>query len=276
MDSKYIDYFAFDEKFIESINAKIAKDLDCRLYLAAYYNPKRISSATSPEHVFWVAVTNIYGFFVDCSGYINKDFLYLLKQNSILKNDEYKKIRKFICIVKDMRSIFCHNMSTESPQTEQYLKCFKMFINGNLQKDISFIEIPYQLTLETTDWELLTIALIDRFQECLQILDKSVTEIVKHPDKERIANEWISFIVKWYENSVVFHLVADYYYNFLSKIDEVNYPSNSVQKKEWIKDRKKEWKESAISYLQNKKKPIFPYQILGDFFHYAANKTLYK
>ena len=223
--------------------------------------------------MFWVAVTNIYGFFADCSGYIRHDFLYLLKQKNLLRNNEFKKIKNFISVVEHMRAIFCHNMSNESPQAEEHLEAFTSFIKENLQREVSPIVIPYQFTLENSDWELLVINLIDEFHDCLLILDKSVTGITKRPDKEDIINEWIGFIVKWYENSLIFQLAARSYYGFLSLIDAVNYPSDSFQKKEWIQDQKKKWRENGISYVKSQKKPIFPYQILVDFFHDVANIT---
>ncbi len=276
MEKKYEHSLAFDETFIESINSSIKENIDCRLYLTAYYKPKRISADTSSEHAFWVAVTNIYGFFSDCSGYIEHDFLTMLKRQKLLKSEDFKRIKEFISIVEDIRSLFCHNMSTESLQTEEHLKSFNNFIQQILQTDISPVSIPYQLHLRDSEWEKLTISLSSEFQENMQVLAKAIDRIVKHISKEEIINEWIGFIAKWYENPILFKLAAAPYYRLLSQMDNINYPLTYYRKNSWIQERKNEWEKNGISYIKEQKEPILPYQILSSFFYDAVNKSCSK
>ena len=239
--------------------------------MAAYYNPKRISSDTSSEHAFWTAVTNIYALFTDCAGYIQDGLLNLLCKNNLLKSSDKKKINYFIRLIKYTRSLFCHNMSFELGETEKQLGKFNMFLNEQLQHEIPGVSIPYKTELSSEDWDKLTSYLAFEFQSCIGILGKSIDKIATLNEKSKsyIVDEWLKLIADWYGRFFYFQKVANDYFELSCHL------GNKMDKNEWIKEQKKNWKNNKKTYvkkMKERKEPAFPDKILTRFFFDQMHK----
>ena len=76
----------FSKKKIEDLNEYVHENIDSRLYLFAYYNPKNRNNR-SAESDFWKGVTNVYGLFQDCAAYIKREKNSLLWQ--VVERKEY-------------------------------------------------------------------------------------------------------------------------------------------------------------------------------------------
>lgn len=258
-ESCIINSLMFDEQPVEELNAKIAEEIDPRLYLATEYNPKRISSNTSSEHAFWIAVTNIYGFFFDCAGYvkINNDYVLNLL-------DDKGKIKNFIELI-EMRHLFCHNMSPNSRKTNKQLDDFNKFLKEQVHQEVS---IPYELSLSYKEWEKMTLHLCIEFQQCFDILSKSIDKIAKHSQKEEIVNKWLNAIIKWYEKSSYFTSAGFDCYDWLEEDD--NYNLFLEPKNLWINQKRRLWTENnydfPMNHIKTLREPIFPYEMLKGFF----------
>ena len=257
LESCIINSLTFNEQPVEELNAKIAEEIDPRLYLATEYNPKRISSNTSSEHAFWIAVTNIYGFFFDCAGYVKDNYVLNLL-------DDKDKIKNFMELIK-MRHLFCHNMSPNSRETDKHLDDFNKFLKEQVHQEVA---IPYELSLSSKEWEKMTRRLSIEFQQCFDILSKSIDEIAKHSQKEEIVNKWLNAIVKWYERSSYFTSAGFDCYDYLAKDD--NYNLSLGERKSWINQKRKLWTEDdydlPMKYIKTLREPIFPYETLRGFF----------
>ena len=69
----------FSKKKIENLNEYVQENIDSRLYLFAYYNPKNKSNRFS-ELDFWKGITNVYGLFQDCAAFLKREFLFWAKR----------------------------------------------------------------------------------------------------------------------------------------------------------------------------------------------------
>lgn len=273
---KSISSLIFDGKSVETLNNKISKKVDPRLYLAAYYNPKCVSSDTSSEHTFWTAVTNIYALFTDCAGYIKDDFLNLLHKNNILNSSDKKRIQNFIQLIKCTRSLFCHNMSFELVETQKQLDKFNMFLKRRLQRESSVVSIPYKPELSSEDWDKLTSYLDSEFQSCLNILDGSINKIATRNEitKRNIVELWLKAIANWYERSLYFQTIANNYFKFkycyleqvINERDQNDVPYK-IMRSNWIKEQNENWRRDKMKYMIEMKEPVFPDKILVKFFN---------
>lgn len=266
---KYLKSLIFNEEFVEDLNEKIASKVDPRLYLAAYYNPKRISSDTSSEHAFWTAVTNIYALFKDCAGYFKDNFLDLLCRNMVLDESEKIKIEKFITLTEHTRHLFCHNMSSDSSETQKQLKNFNKFLKEQLQREIRVVSIPYKLELSPKDWYKLIDYFYSESQSFLSILSKSIDKIAIHNKKTNIVSKWLNLMAKWYGQSLYFQIVGKdvYIWRYRSDGVKIEEKKDSYFYKSWTQKQKGKWKEEGIGYMIEMDEPVFPYKTLNNFFY---------
>ena len=256
----------FDETYLEKLNDKIAEKIDSRLYLAAYYHPKRVSSDTSSEHVFWTAITNIYSLFADCAGYVKIDLLNLLYKNNVLEESDKRKISDFVQLIKSIRSLFCHNMSSElDDEIQKQLEDFNNFLKRQLHRKNLVVSIPYEMSLPPEDWEKLIRYLYSESQSCFEILDESINKISER-NKDKIVDEWLEAIAKWYGRSFYFETAAKNFFEFKHRTLEKSANNNndvgksvySQEKNNWIKEQRREWKENGKNYMKKLNEPVFP------------------
>ena len=267
----YTTSLIFNDEPVEKLNNKIAKKIDSRLYLVAYYKPKRISSNTSSEHAFWTAVTNIYTLFTDCAGYVNDNLLTLLFNKKLLVKSDKWKINNFIQLIRSSRSLFCHNMVSEFTETDKQLRLFNKFLKEQLRRESPNVSIPYKPFLSSEDWEVLISYLHYESQNCFDILDNSINKIsaCNEEKKKYIVDKWLEYILKWYGRSSYFQIIGKSYFNFknLKNRNNGNDYWTNKQCNIWIQDQKEKWKEKFTEYVMEVDKPIFPHEILSIFFH---------
>ena len=273
----YTTSLIFNDEPVKKLNDRIAKKVDSRLYLAAYYKPKCISSNTSSEHAFWTAVTNIYTLFTDCAGYVKADLLTLLFEEKLLEESDKKKIDNFIQLIRASRSLFCHNMALEFEEPKTQINLFNKFLKERLRREISDVSIPYKPFLSSEDWEILIDCLYCETKNCFNILDKSINKIpVCSKEKKRsIVDKWLKYILKWYGRSSYFQIMGKSYFKYKNGLENHNENNDvklyNVMCSFWIQQQKEKWKEKFTEYVMEVDKPIFPHEILSIFFHQVVN-----
>lgn len=99
---------AFSSDPVNQLN-RLAGELDCRLFAFAYYAPKRYDSVDGigAREAFWMAVTNLYALYHDCSPF--------RKKLETVFDKNYKPpinlTISFHDLLSGLRGMYCHNCS---------------------------------------------------------------------------------------------------------------------------------------------------------------------
>lgn len=247
---------------IEEINSLIQNEIDSRLYFAAYYSPK-VMSSKSNEYNFWCGVTNLYGLFKDCS--IQKNLLQLFKKYDILDVGTEQKAINFFHFIMDLRSIFSHNSSKENITSSMHYKKFIKFVKEHLHTQMPNT-LPYSISLSNEDWLILLKALSAKTDKYLKTINTTLEKIQKSDNKDKIISEWISLIATWYSASNVLHIVLTDTYRLIKAAGKT-----ILSKNEWINTVEKNMPEKEnlqkayVKYISEWKDIALPFEIVSGF-----------
>lgn len=265
----------FSKKTIEGMNKYIQRNIDSRLYLFAYYNPKNKGSK-SAELDFWKGVTNMYGLFQDCAAFIKREkdgLLDVFVKCQIIKETEAKAVRDFINQINAFRTVFSHNVCMEYSKDAYNMRLCQSFFTKVLNEEIIVNDIN-EINLQEMQWNKILEALDDEAEKYIHILSKALDAVAKSTQKNIIVEAWIKLIVEWYERKFDYLLYKAIYNQFMlyctlnkkyGKINDKNTPVN-----EWIRC-KKGYISERISYISSNEENICMLPV--EFFNELIKET---
>lgn len=196
--------FIFSKNKIEDMNEFIRENIDPRLFLFAYYNPKAKGEVKEVELNFWRGITNMYGLFQDCAAYIKggeKDLLCILLTYKIISKQNEKDLRCFIDKVNAFRTVFSHNIYAGYSKDARNIRLCQDFFGHALDEEIILNDIS-DLNLKENQWEIALNFLINESEKCIDILLEALKQISTDPQKSAIIEKWIELIMDWYKRKI--------------------------------------------------------------------------
>lgn len=236
---------AFDIKTVEIINKKAAQ-IDPRLFLFAYYQPKPLPVGCSARTCFYLSVLNMYGLLWDC-GKMVKTRLFS-PDNSVnpiidLVKCDFMDMKLFYDTVYCIRTCLCHNNSTCYHYNKINRNTFDEYVklNGNISD--AFNESDENQWMKMCRDFLLQ---CDSFSKHIdQYLDIMISE-KNSIKKERIVNYWIESIDCYYktDEEMMINILADRYILQLKAGHHKNVAISKNDVKRWVA---KAWKKRNAS-----------------------------
>lgn len=195
MTVNYEKSICFSTELANQLNEK-AFSIDCRLYLFAYYEPKKYIPAESFQSRFSTAVINLYGLFWDCCPFMK---FILETPDSILSGDwwriksDFTELRN---IARAFRSIFCHNNSDRFPFNAENYDIAEDWIYGQCSTWLQIFD------LNESHWERLLQTLVEKADEFAKDLMDSLDRLsalpLGSPRREAKIDHWIEAIAGSY------------------------------------------------------------------------------
>lgn len=190
----YENSICFSSTVPERMNEK-AFLLDKRLYLFAYYAPKRYISTESYRSKFITATVNLYGLFWDCCPFMPKiletaNSILLTDWNSI--RDTFHSLRN---IISAFRSIFCHNDSDIYPLNAVHYEIAHQWILSKCKIDADLFDIS------DSEWEKLLFALHSQAESFIDAIESNIDSLSITSEvsrRHRTINRWIEAIAESY------------------------------------------------------------------------------
>lgn len=192
----YTTSSAFSAAPVDRLN-ELAGELDWRLYTFAYYAPKHYDSVDGigARESFWIAVTNLYALYHDCSPFHNK-------LETIFDKNYRPPInltKSFHALLSGLRGMYCHNCSDEdnSSIVSEIIKSFKS-IDPNLDflpDDDNFREA--NLLFEETQWEKALCFLCKTSDEIIRQYQNRLTNLKNSPEKQARVEKMLEEISSW-------------------------------------------------------------------------------
>lgn len=225
---------AFSLEQVEELN-DMAGSLDRRLFLFAYFEPKKLPPENNWQMGFYTAITNLYGLFWDCGSFVKNKLMTFRPQNchqGILPrefhstrcnltsagNEIRSRFYAFIKHISSVRAVFCHNCSEELYLSKQNIDIQNQRFESILSFDMNSSVICEQ------DWEKLLISLIEDANAvvndlvtCLDWLKK--LKINNPTTFKQIIDDWLcNGIGNWYiiSKELIINVLADFYFYYLS------------------------------------------------------------
>lgn len=190
----------FSKKKIENLNEYVQENIDSRLYLFAYYNPKNKSNRFS-ELDFWKGITNVYGLFQDCAAFLKREKNSLLDafvKYGAMKKTDAKKLGDFVNRINAFRTVFSHNVYMGYSKDAYNMRVCQDFFSKVLQQEIILNDIT-EIDLQEKQWDIMLDALNDEAEKYIQILRETLVDVSKNAQKDAIVEVWISLILEWYK-----------------------------------------------------------------------------
>ena len=190
----YNNSICFSPDVPEQLNEK-AFLVDKRLYLFAYYEPKKYIEEESYRSKFITAITNLYGLFWDCCPFMRT----LLKSsNSILLTNWAQIQRDFQNLrntISAFRSIFCHNNSDIYPLNAVHFELANQWIFSQcgIAKELS--------DLNDSEWEELLYILHCQADTFIKSVEININGIASTSDvirRKHTIDWWIEAIARSY------------------------------------------------------------------------------
>lgn len=232
----YTDSVCFSVGPVDELNRK-AFNLDHRLFMFAYYEPKQYCEFESRRSQFMTAAVNLYGLFKDCVPLLPE----LLKRNdSILVDPNRDTVRDdyywLFNAVTAFRSIICHNSSLSYPLNEDNLQRAENWIYEYLP------DAPKIEDIAEPQWLLL-------LQELCATADSFILELSRNLDlllisedtlrKNRIIKRWIVTISSCYLTNpdYLLNALASMYQLYLLETGDGYDPSKTLrqQTQNWLR-----------------------------------------
>lgn len=230
---------AFSADFANELNKKAAQ-IDGRLFMFAYYEPKQCEGET-PHFKFMTAVLNLYGLLWDCAPFIlhkllhEPDYLIVPSQasNARKKNSQIPNHAKnFALFIESFRSYYAHNNSRKfllNEKKNEYTKKWLSLTTGCEYEVGPNTEEQWQKALDSVLYN--ANIFVNNMKLCLEYVKNS-------PHKGYIVLKWINNgILFWYykNKDLVYHILSEKY---LSKLNNGYFPEKIYRGdiNRWITD----------------------------------------
>lgn len=206
---------AFNDKVVEKLNKKMAQ-IDSRLYLFAYYQPKQLPDKIDSRSCFNLAIFNMYGLLWDCGAMVRNRLFLSAKRGQVpeavqtLVDEKLGLFKQFYYIISNIRTCMCHNNSilffhnrVKSDGCKKYLKD----ITGKSSALDSYNE---------SEWVEVCKDFLIKCNEFEKMLDNFLDRLLQEADLKKtndFINYWIEAIIEWYQQDMelIAHVLADKY-----------------------------------------------------------------
>jgi len=250
---------AFDINVVERLNKK-AVQIDPRLFLFAYYQPKLLPKNSDARMCFYTAVLNMYGLLWDCGKIVQHQLFGLNHINhrpstiQMLVYMNLKDCEKFFSIILNVRTCICHNNSDYLYFNQVKRYGCKQYLENTAGASITLY------SYDESQWERICQDFLDRCKWFVSILDNFLDQILKETDPKRkniIVKYWIYSISKWYQEDInlITHVLADRYK--LKALTSIRNKNTIVTISEVIKWVYLSWKKRNPSLILANKKEYY-------------------
>jgi hypothetical protein len=220
---------AFDASVANDLNTQAAQ-IDGRLFLFAYYEPKQCDGETA-RYQFITAVVNLYGLLWDCGPFIRGQLLTTREISSgapehlIVPYEQSRKnkaiTQQFLDLanlVENVRSCYCHNNSKEFFSNERKQEFQKRWLSIHTGCDYD------QGPKTEEEWQKALDAILIESSKFTTNLKKCLDYVKNSRDKEYVVKRWINNgILYWYykNRDLMYNVLLEKY---LSKFNRGNLP----------------------------------------------------
>ena len=191
----YKDSSAFSSGTIDEVN-NYAEQLDKKLYVFAYYSPKRYEyiELLDTREKFWIAVTNLYALYHDCNPFL-KSIDSIFYQN----DQRIRNLKPFHDLLGDLRGMYCHN-SSKYDNANVIIKIFKRIntlSKGNfpLPKRTDFRDA--NLLFANTEWDNALKFICDISDDIIKQFKTRLQNLKNSPDLQIFVNSMHNRIAEW-------------------------------------------------------------------------------
>lgn len=211
MEPDFENGICFSSDIANRLN-DLAFQIDRRIFLFAYYEPKPYRENESWYSRFCTAVVNLYGLLKDCGPFLGAVLNYLSKHFGARDIcDEYHQL---LPEVSAFRSILCHNCSRELQLDEEHYSCAEAYVRSHAGVDLALWD------LEPTHWEALLLALDTSAGHLVNGLEAVLNEIILSSNAAKrndIVKHWITKIAGSYQRNpnYLLHTMASLYQWYL-------------------------------------------------------------
>lgn len=196
---------------IDHLNA-LAFQMDRRIFLFAYYEPKPYREDESWYSRFCTATVNLYGLLKDCGPFLGTVLSHLSKtwRISDVCNDYYQLLTD----ISAFRSIFCHNCSRELHLNTEHYSHAEEYILSHAGVNFSLQD------LEQAHWKTLLQVLDASVKRLTDGLERALNGLIHSSDaakRNNTINFWIKQIASSYQKnpSYLLHTMAALYQWYL-------------------------------------------------------------
>ena len=196
MDYDYTVSSAFSSDPVDRLNT-LAGELDCRLYAFAYYAPKRYDSVDSlgAREAFWMAVTNLYALYHDCSPFRKEPEAVFDKSNK----PPIRLVKSFHDLLSKLRAMYCHNCSGEDNSLIVF-EIIKFF--ESIDRNLDFLPDnddfrEANLLFDEVQWEKALCFLCKTSDEIIRQYNNRLTNLKNSPEKQKYIRKMLEKIASW-------------------------------------------------------------------------------
>ncbi|NBI17016.1 hypothetical protein D1841_03625 [Neglecta sp. X4] len=195
MESSLQSGICFSPDIVNRLN-DLAFQIDRRIFLFAYYEPKPYREDESWHARFCTAVINLYGLLKDCGPFLGA-VLNDLKEDWHTQNvcDGYYQL---LADSSAFRSIFCHNCSRKLQLNEEYYSNAEAYVLSHI-----YVDLPLQ-DLGPTHWKALLQALTISANSFADDLESALNVLIHSTDAHKRNNAtkfWIKQIADSYQRN---------------------------------------------------------------------------
>lgn len=210
----------FSSQNINTLNFRLSS-IRPGMVLCYQYCPKLYKEPLSDKEAFWLAITNIYSLFYDCSGFLfrraadhynNDNVLSILKQGGYISRIDQIKIKTFIRHLNAIRSYYCHNKISGFNDTigieSNFTSLEKILVPDSL-RDLSTY----------TNYKPSCDELRKNVDYIFSILDNSIKAMeddrgVNKRKVDELTQKWVELQAKWLINTrEIYETNIRYWYN---------------------------------------------------------------
>lgn len=215
----------------------LAFQMDRRIFLFAYYEPKPYREDESWYSRFCTAVVNLYGLLKDCGPFLGAVLNHLSKAWQI--SGVYEDYRQLLADTSAFRSIFCHNCSRELQLNVEHYSHAEAYILSHAGEYLSLQD------LEQAHWKTLLQALTTSAKRLADGLESALNELIQSSDalkRDNTIKFWIRQIAVSYQKnpSYLLHTMSALYQWYLENGGERPecYPGTSLrnQTTRWLRN----------------------------------------
>ncbi|NQX63554.1 hypothetical protein [Paenibacillus qinlingensis] len=211
----------FSSMKVQEMNV-LAQSIHPNLLFSYYYNPKFFFNQDSEKERFWLALTNVYTLYFDCSSFLFRGTNGgLLRHLSFYLSQHDGQMRcaqdllKFVYGLQELRSWYCHNMHEELN--------YQMDRVYGLGKDLNgiFFADPLRVKEDKVDYKNALAYLEKQTNEMIYCMERAFTLLKEDYAKgdakaQSIVEKWNEEIIYWYANQQDFYSSAiRKYYDYL-------------------------------------------------------------
>jgi len=195
MESCFQIGICFSADTVDRLN-DLAFQMDRRLFLFAYYEPKPYREDESWYSRFCTAAVNLYGLLKDCGPFLGAVLNHL--SNVWQTSGVYKDYSQLLVDASAFRSIFCHNCSRELQLNVEHYSHAEAYILSH-----AGVELSLQ-NLEQAHWKAMLQALTTSAERLADGLEGALNGLIHSSDalkRDKTIKFWVKQIAASYQKN---------------------------------------------------------------------------